>query len=170
MRTGQGHPAGNTQVQRIFYVFRVHLSLMVRHTGKRQPSTMFLWSSTFLCNPTVIRSELRQLQTRSCVSKTLVKPNKEPNQRYVLELLSRALFYVCETFHYKQCWNIQVSFHPCLNNGPFFFFLSWLQTPCQPDRFSHIAQRHQRFYSYCQAMRSCSCQSLMNTTLIHPSL
>lgn len=90
---------------------------------------MFLWSSTFLCNPTVIRSELQQLQTRSCISKTLVKPNKEPDQRYVLERLSGALFSVCETFHYKQCWNIQVCFHPYLNNGTFFCFCFFFLAP-----------------------------------------
>lgn len=122
-------------MQRTFYVFRVHLSLMVRRTGKHQPSAMFLWSSTFLCNPAVIRSELLQLQTRSCVSKALVQLDKEPDQRYVSELLSGALFYVCETFDYKQCGNIQVCFHPFLNHGTFFFsFFFFLAPNAQPAR------------------------------------
>lgn len=115
--------------------FRVRLSLMTRRTGKRRALHVGhrpLWHSQL--DKTAIHLEFVQLQpafrihqlSRTNYKDTFVLARDRIRSQtwYVLELISRnfffgALFYVCHTFVYKQCGNIQVLLHPCLNNGTF---------------------------------------------------
>lgn len=76
-----------------------------------------------------------------------VRKNPIRDPRYVLELISRnsrARFMCVTHLTTNNFERSRFSSFPRLNNGTF------PGSHCQPDRFSHIACRHQSFCLYCQ--------------------